>query len=414
MIFIRVMASVVKNIKGPKNRHKKKQKIEKTEILTATMKPEPTQEKIMPDKNKNKVEEAPSEEYISSNADAGDDFDFVEHYDDNEAIENENILPENLAASAISCGFLGVGGGGGKLAKAFLDLGFNKTLLINTTVKDQPEGVDPSHFMLLPGADGVGKDVDLGKSVLEKNSSLVEDILRNRLGKVDWLFVLAGGGGGTGSACHVLHDALNRYMKSSQAGGEVVYIVSSPTAQEMLNPTIRSNFETLKEDVSNSPHLILDNERQLQLLRGRMGMLNMYPAANRSFAKLFWQLLKLADEVSPIQSFDSKDLERCLRPPGRLFVGTTIIKNPNNPNLGSTIFQNCLKQSPCPEVDSRPNAGVLLLIVTPEMISDPQISNHMEAAISYVGGRTDTLFSGVYVRRGIPGLVAITALSGLN
>ena len=60
---------------------------------------------------------------------------------------------------------IGVGGGGGKLAKAFLDLGFNKTLLINTTPKDKPEGVDEKHMVIIPEADGVGKDVELGKIV---------------------------------------------------------------------------------------------------------------------------------------------------------------------------------------------------------------------------------------------------------
>ena len=50
----------------------------------------------------------------------------------------------------------------------------------------------------------MGKDIDLGKRVLENNSALVEDAIRTRIGKVDWLFVLAGGGGGTGSACKYL------------------------------------------------------------------------------------------------------------------------------------------------------------------------------------------------------------------
>ena len=90
------------------------------------------------------------------------------------------------------------GGGGGKLAKAFLDLGFNKTLLINTTAKDQPEGIDPKHLVLIPDADGVAKNISYGKSVFQSNSAVVEDALRTRLGKVDWIFVLAGGGGGTG------------------------------------------------------------------------------------------------------------------------------------------------------------------------------------------------------------------------
>ena len=71
--------------------------------------------------------------------------------------------------------------------------------MVNTTVKDQPEGVPEDHFLLIPGADGVGKDVDLGKDVLSNNGALVEDTLRTRIGKADWLFVLAGGGGGTGA-----------------------------------------------------------------------------------------------------------------------------------------------------------------------------------------------------------------------
>ena len=88
------------------------------------------------------------------------DFDFVEAYDD-EPLTDEQMLEENTAPSAINCAFVGVGGGGGKLAKAFLDLGFNKTLLMNTTEKDQPAGINPENFILIPGADGVGKDVSI-------------------------------------------------------------------------------------------------------------------------------------------------------------------------------------------------------------------------------------------------------------
>ena len=342
-----------------------------------------------------------------------DDFDFVSDYDESVNTGVSNLLPENTAKSSLSVGFVGIGGGGGKMAKAFLDIGFNKTLIVNTTPKDQPDGLDPKHFLLLPGADGVGKDVELGKQVLKDNGAFVEDRLRTRFGQVDWLFVLAGGGGGTGSACHALDGCFNRYLKSVQASGRVIYVVTSPTAQELLNPTIKANYESTKNDVQGSPHIIIDNERQLQLLRGRMGMLGMYPSANKSFAKLIAQVLKLSSEHSPVQTFDSKDLERCLNTDGRIFVGTSVITNPSDPNLGAQIYQNCLQKSPCPLPRGSIQTGVLLLVVTSEMASNPQISSHMEAAISYVGGRANALFSGVYVRERIPGLVAITVLGGL-
>tara|TARA_Y100000034_G_scaffold4865_1_gene5677 strand:+ start:71 stop:241 length:171 start_codon:yes stop_codon:yes gene_type:complete len=56
----------------------------------------------------------------------------------------------------------------------------------------------------------------------------------------------------------------------------------------------------------------------------------------------------------------------------------------------------------------------MLLVVTEEMASDPDISKHLDAAISYVGGRTDTLFAGVYVKENLPGLVAILTMNGLD
>jgi len=341
------------------------------------------------------------------------DLDFADHYGDDAVKDESQLLPENTAQSAINCAFVGFGGGGGKLAKSFLDLGYNRTLLINTTHKDQPEGIAPQHFLLLEGADGVGKDVAMGKRILNDNATFIEDTLRARLGEVDWLFVCASGGGGTGSAAASLHDAFQRYLDSVQGNGKVVYLVSTPTSQELLNPTIKSNCALLCQDVKPHPHVIVDNEKQLQLLRGKVGMLGMYPAANKAFSKMVAQIFKLASESSPIQTFDTKDLEKCLSTPGRMFLGTIAVKNFRDDNLGMKIFKGCTDRSPCPSPAAKARAGVLLLVTSTDTASDPTASNQMEAAISYVGGRSDTLFSGVYVRHGLPGLVAIMALCGM-
>ena len=342
-----------------------------------------------------------------------DDWGFVGGMDETVVVD-ERQLPDNTARSAINCGFVGVGGGGGKLAKAFLDLGFNKTILVNTTEKDQPAGTESQHFLQIPGTDGVGKDVNLGKKVLSDNSAMVEDALRSRLGKVDWLFVLAGGGGGTGSACHALHGACQRYLKSLESEGGVVFIVTKPSAQELLNPAIQENYSSLLNDVKDHAYIIIDNERQLQLLRGKVGMLDMYPAANIMFAKSVHQVLKLADSSSEISAFDSNDLERCLSVPGRIFLGTTVVKDPSIRDLGASVFQGCLRGSACPSPVGKPATGVLLLLVTSAMASDPDISNRLEAANAYVGGRADTLFSGIYINDKIPGLISLVIFGGIK
>lgn len=393
----------------PKKRSKKS--VQTSEVSQDTLKeqkrPVKTNYKRKKNKKTRKTKRIPKETEMSQ------DFDFVSHFDENTEIKSEDLLPDNEAESAISCAFVGVGAGGGKLAKAFLDLGYNKTLLVNTTEKDQPDDIPEEHVVLVPGADGVGKDVVLGSAILEENSAVVEDALKTKIGSVDWLFVCAGGGGGTGSSVASLHGAFERYLKSVQAGGKVVYIITQPTAQERLNPTIKANSSYLRESIEAHPHVVLDNEKQLQLLRGKVGMLNMYPAANAAFAKMLSHIFKLAAGSSSVQVFDAKDLEACLNLPGRIFVGTSVIRDTSNPRLGSMLYQNCLKGSPCESVNNKPNSGALLLIGSTDVFDDPDVSNRVESAISYVGGRVSTLFSGVYVNDDAPGLVSIMMLCGI-
>jgi len=315
-----------------------------------------------------------------------EDFGMVEDFGLQMEYSDEDLLPENTAPSSINVGFVGVGGGG---------------------------NVEEDHVVLIPDSDGIGKNVEYGKEVLSQNGAIVEDALRIKLGKVDWLFVLAGGGGGTGSSVTALHPVFERYMRSVQSSGKVVYIVSWPTAQENLNPTIARNALTLANDVSKHAHIVLDNERATRLLRGRIGMLGMYPVANTQFAKSFAQVLKLSTEDSPIQSFDSKDLETCLGNNGRAFLGSTMIKDPNTGKLGSVILHNCMNRSACPPPKGKAAAGSLVLVVSEEMVADPKVSKNIESAIAYVGGRCETLFSGVYVRKNVPGLIAILSMNGL-
>ena len=379
----------------------------------------PIEEAILDVEELKKSEEAdesvPWEEPESLHDLGGDgDFDFIDHYGAEVETHHEEYLDENTVQSAINFGVVGIGGGGGKIAKAFLDLGVNKTLLVNTTPKDQPIGVPEKHLVIVPGADGVAKDATLGKKIFKDNGAVVEDALRTKFGKVDWLFVFAGGGGGTGSSCVALAPVFERYLKSVQAEGTLVFFITSPTSQELLNQTIQENSRQLLKEVEKYPHVILDNEKQGKLLRGKVGMLSLFPVANKTFAKLLLQILKLSSQSSPMQAYDSKDLERALKTEKRAFIGSTIIANPNDANLGANIFQNCLSRSPCPPPKGKPKTGSVLLVVTPEMADDPAISKHLDAAISYVGGRADTLFSGVYIRDNLPGLVAIIMLNGLD
>jgi hypothetical protein len=97
-----------------------------------------------------------------------------------------------------------------------------------------------------------------------------------------------------------------------------------------------------------------------------------------------------------------------------MFIGSTVIKDPATAKLGSLILHNCLTRAVCPPPYGKPQTGTLILVASEDMVADPKISKHLEAAISYVGGRTETLFSGVYVRRNVPGLIAILCMNGIE
>ena len=55
-----------------------------------------------------------------------EDFGMVEDFGLQMEYSDEDLLPENTAPSSLNVGFVGVGGGGNKMANAMIELGFNK------------------------------------------------------------------------------------------------------------------------------------------------------------------------------------------------------------------------------------------------------------------------------------------------
>lgn len=352
-----------------------------------------------------------SKEKEINNMSNDNEFDFISDTNTQE-LKQESSLPDNLAITSLNVGIVGVGGGGGKLAKAFMDQQFNKVLLINSTDKDKPNGIQDRNLVLLPQLDGLGKNVENGKKVFSANSPLIEDALRIKFGKVDFLIVCCTGGGGSGSSTGALREAFNRYLKTIGAAGRVIYLVSTPSNHENLNDTIKNNSNTLLKDLSQDTVIIIDNEKQLAMLRGKVGIAGIYPMANSNFVKLVCQILKLTTEKSDLQVCDSEDLKKFFETDKRVFLGSSI--NTADENLGSNIIQKSVETSACPSPKGKSEKGLLLLVLNDTMAADPVIGKHLESAISYVGARCSTLFSGVYIRPEVKNVIAILGFSGLE
>jgi len=113
------MASTTWDLVGKKQPTEKVKKATIVEEVTEDLKIASKLREIMPDTKLDKEQtmtggEKQDDTYINT-PEVGDDFDFVMAYDDDPAAGDERLLADNSAPSAINCGFIGVGGGGGRL-----------------------------------------------------------------------------------------------------------------------------------------------------------------------------------------------------------------------------------------------------------------------------------------------------------
>ena len=78
------------------------------------------------------------------------------------------------------------------------------------------------------------------------------------------------------------------------------------------------------------------------------------------------------------------------------------------------LYQGCLRSSPCPAPAGKEQQvdASYCLIVTSRWHLIPGVSKKLELHFRMWAGRTDTLFSGVYVKQPLPGLIAISVIGG--
>src|SRR3990167_7473140 len=115
------------------------------------------------------LKQVPKEEIRMSN-EFDDEFGFEENTEEEKTLA---LLSDNTAISSLNVAFCAFGQGAGKIASEFLQLGFNRTILFNSTTKDKPASVKDENFVVFPNLDGLGKNVELGRKAIAENASLV-------------------------------------------------------------------------------------------------------------------------------------------------------------------------------------------------------------------------------------------------
>lgn len=253
--------------------------------------------------------------------------------------------------------WIGSGQCGGRLVKAFYDLGYKKAIAVNTTHHDLDLLAIPSSqkFLMDIGEKGAGKNMTRG---LQAASQWRQDILhlsRKTFGtEVDHVMVCIGAGGGTGggSASELVNIAKD-YVYSigkSEPNKHVGVVMTLPTAGEANSPQVAENAYQVATELGKmaskgqiSPLIIIDNEKISRLYPGKT-VREFWPSINNTVAGMFDVFNRLSSLSSPYTTLDPVDYQSILKAGGCAIMGLTRVdKFKDRFALSSAVKQNLEK-----------------------------------------------------------------------
>jgi cell division GTPase FtsZ len=279
----------------------------------------------------------------------------IEDFDPDVVEQAKTDGVEDESGGALTYAIVGSGQGGGRIAKAFYDLGYKKTVVFNTAQSDLAllDLPDEHKFHLdCFGQQGAGKNQEKAKVAFESKGQEIFNKLRDIFGeKVDRILVCAGVGGGTGGgSVETLVDISKRYFTyigKEKANERVGVVASLPTTGECASPAVAKNahnrMTVLSVGAANgefAPLIIVDNDK-IKKLYPQLTVKQFWPTLNNTVAGLFHVFNVLATKNSNYTAFDPADYDTVMKTKGCMIFGVTTVKNVES----ETSVSNALKQN---------------------------------------------------------------------
>jgi cell division GTPase FtsZ len=357
----------------------------------------------------------------------------IEDIDIDEIEQSKMDLVEDESGGAIRYGIVGSGQGGGRMAKAFFDLGYRKTIAFNLAQSDLnhlglPE--NHKHHLVYEGASGAGKNHAVSKKAFDDKSQEVFNKYKEIFGdKIDRILICVGVGGGTGGGSVMsLLDTAKRYFAYigvENPSERVGVIASLPTTGECASPVVAENsynrMTELCEAAENNqfaPLVIIDNDK-IKKLYPRLTVKQFWPTLNNTVAGLFHIFNLLCTKNSDYTVFDPADYESIMKTSGCMIFGATTIKDPESSTSVSQGLRNNLEKTLLASgFDLTSAKGAASIIVGGTVLYEtvPGLMDNIEYGFDTLA----TLTGGAIIHRGIyedperEKLVAYTIVGGLK
>lgn len=237
---------------------------------------------------------------------------------------------------SIKFAWLGSGQCGGRIIKTFYNLGYRKTLAVNTTHLDLDTLDLPRHHKLLMdiGTSGAGKDMKRGAEAVNLYKQQVLHNTEKIFGSdIDHVMVCFGAGGGTGSgSARGLIELAKNYVRRlgfTNPERSVGAMMTLPTIGEAKSPKIAANAYTVAAELAElsamgkiSPLIIIDNAKISTMYPG-LTVRDFWPTINRTVGVLFDVFNRLSSLPSQYTSFDHADYYSIISAGGCAIMGLT-------------------------------------------------------------------------------------------
>ncbi len=267
---------------------------------------------------------------------------------------------EDHSRGAVRYAWLGSGQCGGRICKAFHDLGYHKSLAVNTTyhdldLLDLPES---KKYLMDIGVKGAGKNMKRGREAVVKYRQEILHNCEQIYGHdIDHVMVCFGAGGGTGSGSAMgLVDVAKNYARRvglKDPNKNVGVIMTLPTIGESKSPLVANNAYDVASELCDmaaakkiSPLIIIDNAK-ISSMYPNLTVKSFWPTINSTFTGLFDVFNKLSALSSEYTAFDHADYHSIICSGGCSIMGLTRINEVDDRfalseavkrNLGKTLL----------------------------------------------------------------------------
>lgn len=245
------------------------------------------------------------------------------------------VFSSSKINTSLKFGFIGLGMGGNSIAAACAEISTNipnnkypySGLLINTNQidLDKIEVSNPQTEKLLIGnGRGAGRDIEIGEKMFIESAEKVEEQIKKQFKDKDFIWVVAGLGGGTGTGS-IVH-AIGSVMKSGFKG-RFGLILTLPRKNE--GATVLANAITKLKQINQAMRalgsiILVDNQKLFDHFtetKVDSTLLSEYlKFANQFVAETLHELNVVTASYKPVgeNHFDSSEFENLIKTPGIL------------------------------------------------------------------------------------------------